>query len=128
MSLPIDEQITFIYTRDLTKTIPFYEDVLGLQLALDQGSCRIYHTVGRKAYIGICERESAPEKPQGIILTIVTQDVDGWYAQITGKGVACDGEPRMNESYGIYHFFCHDPNGYLIEIQRFASENWDISR
>jgi len=124
---PIDEQITFLYTRDLARSAAFYEDALGFQLAVDQGSCRIYHVVGRTAYFGICERQSAPEQPQGIIFTLVTQDVDGWYAHLTERGIICDGAPRFNDTYHIYHFFCHDPNGYLIEIQRFPDSPWDQS-
>ena len=126
--LPIDEQITFLYTRDLEQSAAFYEDVLGLPLALDQGSCRIYHVTGTKAYIGICERDTAPEKPEGIIFTIVTQDVDGWYERISSAGVACEYAPRLNETYNIYHFFVRDPNGYLLEFQRFATPNWDQSQ
>jgi len=38
---PIDQQITFLYTRDLATTARFYEQVLGLPLAVDQGDCRI---------------------------------------------------------------------------------------
>lgn len=125
--LPIDEQITFLYCQDITASATFYETVLGLELALDQGGCRIYHTVGRKAYIGICER-ATPRAKDGVIFTIVTQDVDGWYQRITEHGVVCEDEPRMNPTYGIYHFFVKDPNGYLIEFQRFVADPWDISK
>jgi catechol 2,3-dioxygenase-like lactoylglutathione lyase family enzyme len=38
----IDQQITFLYTRDLAATAQFYEGILGLKIALDQGDCRIY--------------------------------------------------------------------------------------
>ncbi|MEL6402854.1 MAG: VOC family protein [Chloroflexota bacterium] len=127
MTLPIDEQITFLYCEDLEATAPFYEDVLGFELAVDQGSCRIYHIVGRKAYFGLCER-ATPREKDGVIFTLVTQDVDGWYERITSKGITPEHEPRMNETYGIYHFFVKDPNGYLIEIQRFATEDWDESK
>ncbi len=61
----IDQQITFLYTRDLARTAQFYEEVLQLPLTLDQGGCRIYRING-EAYLGFCERESAPEKPQGV--------------------------------------------------------------
>jgi catechol 2,3-dioxygenase-like lactoylglutathione lyase family enzyme len=126
-TLPIDSQITFVYTRDLKTSAHFYEDVLGLSLAVDQGSCRIYHIAGRKAYFGICERDTAPEDPVGLIFTFVTQDVDGWYERITAHGWQCDGAPRMNTTYHIYHFFVKDPNGYLLEVQRFAEVDWDKS-
>ena len=128
MSNPtIDSQITFVYTRDLQRSIRFYEEVLGFALAVDQGSCRIYHLTGRKAYFGICQREDAPEDGTGLIITLVTHDVDGWYERIQSRGWTCEHPPRHNETYGIYHFFLRDPSGYLIEIQRFDQEDWDGS-
>jgi predicted enzyme related to lactoylglutathione lyase len=127
MSLPVDEQITFLYTTDIQTAIPFYEDALGLELALDQGGCRIYHVNGRTSYIGICQRE-VPREPNGVIFTFVTQDVDAWYERITSKGITCEHAPRTNHDYGIYHFFVKDPNGYLIEVQRFLNDDWDQSK
>jgi hypothetical protein len=32
--------------------------------------------------------------------------------------------PTYNERYQIYHLFARDPNGYLIEIQRFEDPRW----
>ncbi len=51
---PIAQQVTFLYTNDTARSFAFYEDVVGLQLVLDQGSARIYRT-GGDAYLGICE-------------------------------------------------------------------------
>lgn len=126
MNLPISEQITFLYTRDLQASAVFYENVLGLSLALDQGSCRIYHVNGHQAYIGVCERD-VPKTPDGVIFTFVTPDVDGWYAQITERGGTPEYAPRLNETYGIYHFFIKDPSGYLLEFQRFQQVDWDMT-
>jgi len=114
-----DQCITFLYTRDLARTAQFYEHVLGLPLARDQGDCRIYR-VSRDAYIGFCQRESAPQKPIGVILTLVTSQVDEWHCHLSGQGVAFDTPPVFNQKYNIYHCFLRDPNGYLIEIQSFA--------
>jgi len=55
----ISQQITFLDTRDLRRTADFYERVLGLRLARDQGTCRIYHVSG-SSYVGFCERADAP--------------------------------------------------------------------
>ncbi len=111
-------QITFLYTRDLEATARFYEDVLGLPLVRDQGDCRIYRT-GRDGYLGFCRREEAPEQPAGIILTLLTPDVDGWANRLRERGAAIERPPTANPHYRIYHCFLRDPNGYLIEIQRF---------
>lgn len=124
--LPISEQITFLYTRDIQRSARFYEEILGLELALDQGGCRIYRILKGSAYLGICERET-PRTPDGVIFTIVTPDVDAWYARISGSGIETDGTPRVTEAYGIYHFFFRDPNGYLLEVQRFLADPWDQS-
>lgn len=113
-----DQQITFLYTRDLAATARFYEDVLGLPLAVDQGDCRIYR-VSRDGLVGFCQRAAAPDEPVGIIITLVTDDVDGWYARLLASGVQFDKPPERNPKYAIYHCFLRDPNGYLLEIQRF---------
>mgnify|MGYP001587504147 CR=1 FL=1 len=117
--LPIEEQITFLYTRDLERTATFYEQILGLPLVRDQGDCRIYRvTVG--ASVGFCQRVTAPREPQGIIFTLITPDVDGWHAALQARGVTFEKPPELNPKYNIYHCFLRDPNGYLIEIQRFC--------
>jgi catechol 2,3-dioxygenase-like lactoylglutathione lyase family enzyme len=120
---PIDQQITFLYTRDLAETARFYEEVMGLALKLDQGGCRIYQ-VSQDGYLGFCQRDDAPEgssptAARHIILTLVAQDVDGWYDHLRENGVAFEKAPAVNPRYQIYHCFLRDPNGYLIEIQRF---------
>ena len=125
--LPIDAQITFVYTSDLARSARFYEAVLGLELAVDQESCRIYRVLHRQAYLGICQRDEAPEDASGLIITLVTSDVDGWYERIVARGWECEHPPRHNETYKIYHFFLRDPSGYLIEIQRFDRIDWDRS-
>lgn len=120
----IDQQITFLHTRDLAKTADFYENVLGLPLAADQGKCRIYR-VSRDGYVGFCEKESVPDRPESVIITLVTADVDGWRRILGGRGAVFETEPKENPAYGIYHCFLRDPNGYRIEIQRFLDKDWD---
>ena len=71
-----DAQVTFCYGKEFEAAVHFYEELLGLPLALDQGACRIYR-VRDGAFIGICRRDKPPAS-DGIILTLVTDDVDGW--------------------------------------------------
>jgi catechol 2,3-dioxygenase-like lactoylglutathione lyase family enzyme len=119
----IDQQITFLYTRDLVATARFYEEVMGLELKLDQGTCRIYQ-VSRDGYVGFCLRDDAPAGASDpgtrhVILTLVTDQVDDWYRYLGKQGVALEKPPAVNPRYNIYHCTLRDPNGYLIEIQRF---------
>jgi catechol-2,3-dioxygenase len=89
---PGTQQITFLDTRDLSRTSDFYERVLGLRLARDQGSCRIYHVSG-SAYLGFCQRPDAPAEPRGITLTFVTDRVDDLCAHLRCEGVEFVKEP-----------------------------------
>ena len=117
-----DAQVTFCYTRDLAATARFYQEVLGLSLVLDQGPCRIYR-VREGAFLGFCEREGAAV-PDGVILTLVTEDVDGRCQELASRGVEFEKPPAHNPRFRIYHCFFRDPNGYLLEIQRFEDPAW----
>jgi len=115
---PIAQLITFLDTPDLARTAAFYEGVLGLRLARDQGRCRIYHVAGT-AYVGFCERPGATAPPDGLTITLIADDIDGWCRHLKDRGVPIVKEPADNPPYRIYNCFARDPNGYLIEIQRF---------
>jgi catechol 2,3-dioxygenase-like lactoylglutathione lyase family enzyme len=119
----ISAHITFLYTPDLARTARFYEETVGLPLKLDQGSCRIYR-ISPDSYLGFCQRdrahdESRPQEGDRVIVTLISPDVDGWYDHLREQGVEFDKAPQFNAEYNIYHCFFRDPNGYLIEIQRF---------
>ncbi|GMV89081.1 MAG: hypothetical protein AMXMBFR81_20120 [Chthonomonas sp.] len=119
---PITEGITFLPTADLEATHRFYSGVLGLDLVLDQGSCRIYRVVGT-SYWGFCER-AAPTAPEQVVLTVCSDDVDARHRRFESSGLPTDGPPRTHAAFGIYHFYARDPNGYRIEVQRFLDPGW----
>lgn len=118
ISPKINQQITFLGTTNLANTAEFYERVLGLELVVDQGTCRIYRTAG-SAYLGFCQRETAPEGCDQVVLTLVTDEVDECAQYLLSQGIQLDHPPKINHKYNIYHFYLSDPNGYKIEIQKF---------
>jgi len=118
----IDSQIVFLATSNLPGTADFYEKTLGLALALDQGKCRIYRVAG-EGYIGFCEQRDPPSV-DGVIITIVTREVDEYCDLLRERGVVFEKEPVFNADFKIYHCFLRDPNGYLVEIQRFDDPRW----
>ena len=120
--MSFDAQVTFCYTPDLHATAEFYERLLALPLSLDQGVCRIYR-VAAGAHLGFCQRADAP-RPQGVILTLVSDAVDEWYTRLSAHGVVFEKPPAHNADYNIYHCLLRDPNGYLVEIQRFEDPAW----
>ncbi len=114
----ISQQITFLHAHDLDETRHFYTQVLGLQIARDQRICVIFQ-VNDQAYLGFCQHIEPIPAGRKVILTLVSDDVDGWYSALKESGYNLIDPPIANPRYQIYHFFIPDPNGYWIEIQRF---------
>ena len=111
--------ITWVYTQDLEGTCTFYAETLGLKQTRDEGVARIFQ-LSQSAFIGVCEDiDWRVVEPKGGMLTIVTDNVDDWYARLSNSGVSCNGAPKKIEKFGIYAFIAEDPNGYLIEFQQF---------
>ena len=111
-------QILFLPTDNLEKTQAFYADTLGLTLVRDQGLCRIYQSAPA-AYVGFCERGYTIPSEFRLVVTLLIDDVDGVYQALQGKGVNTESVPTFSEQFQVYQFFLRDPNGYLVEVQRF---------
>ena len=114
-----DGQIAWVYCEDLERTCAFYGEVLGLDLWRDAGAARIFRTA-QGAMIGVCQAfEGREMHPPGSMITLLSEDVDGWYARLKSRGAKLRGAPEEIAQFSIYSFFCEDPNGYVIEIQKF---------
>ena len=118
-----DALVTFIYVDDLDRSSTFYGTVLGLTLVLEQAHCRIYE-VAPGGYLGICESGDRPTTPDGVIITLVREDVDEYCAGLVAAGVDLEKAPAANARFAIYHAFLRDPDGYLVEVQRFDDDGW----
>ena len=120
----LDSQITFLYFKDLNEAVGFFEDILKLELVDDQGAARIYRLSGG-AFIGIVDESEGHCKSQesnAVLITIVTEDVKGWYDYLVSKGVKMETPVKRPESFPVECFFFKGPGGYDFEIQRFLKE------
>lgn len=116
--------ITFFYYRDLPRAMQFYEDVLGLPLAIDQGWCKIYR-ICPGAHVGLVDETKGMNKWQEkkpVQLCIRVPDVDAWYAYAQEAALDCLSDLFMNEQIGIRAFVFNDPEGYQVEIQTATRE------
>lgn len=111
-------QLMFLPTDDLEAVSDFYESLLGLPLVRDQGLCRIFRS-GPGAYLGFCNRGYAIPTDYRVVITLLIDDVDGAYHALKAQGVETENEPGLSERFNVYQFFVRDPNGYLVEVQRF---------
>jgi len=117
----VEGLITFLYYNDLEKAASFYEDVMGFELTVNQGWAKIYR-VTDGAHIGVVDEKwgyhrASPAKP--VMVTLVVSDVDAWYQYLRDKGVETLNEPHDIEELGLRAFLLEDPEGYVIEIQKF---------
>jgi predicted enzyme related to lactoylglutathione lyase len=119
---PIEQHqklITFLYYRDLPTAMRFYEDVLGLPLAIDQGWSKIYR-VTEGGYVGLVDETRGSHRANAIKpvqLCIRVADVDAWHRFVATQGVEELRDPRSNADLKIRAFVFNDPEGYQIEIQ-----------
>ena len=117
----IENQISWVYTKQLRETCQFYAEVLGLDVHRETATAVIYRSTPH-SFIGICQVfEDRMAEPSGSMITFVTEDVDGWFQRLVDAGAHVDGPPHVLERFGIYTFFVRDPNGYRIEFQKFLA-------
>jgi predicted enzyme related to lactoylglutathione lyase len=122
-------QITLLYFRNIRKAYQFYEDVLGLKPKIDQGYGRIYQ-VAEKAFLGVMdEKRGFLQSGQGksIMISLITEEVDQWYDTLQRKGVRLLSKPMTKEEIGIRSFLFEDPEGYILEIQKFLDHDRQLS-
>ena len=114
-----EKQITFLYYRDLPAAMQFYEHVLGLKLAIDQGWSKIYH-ITESGYVGLVDEtrgshRANPVKP--VQLCIRVANVDAWHTWVMSQNVEALRDPKSNRELKIRAFVFNDSEGYQIEIQ-----------
>jgi imidazolonepropionase-like amidohydrolase/catechol 2,3-dioxygenase-like lactoylglutathione lyase family enzyme len=122
--LPIDATVTFFYYEDLDAAARFYREVLGLRATTDMDWVKIYR-VSATSSVGLVQdgrgfHAVSDDKPA--MLSIVTDDVDGWYRELVDAGVPvlkplppADSE-RDPDRAPVRGFIAEDPGGYTIEF------------
>jgi nitroreductase len=107
--------ITFFKTKTLKEIVSFYSQALKMSVWLQQKDCTILQK--GNLLLGFCQRDSADTQGMITFFTESCEDVDNFYEYL--KDIAC-APPKMNDKYGIYHFFSRDSEGRDIEIQWFG--------
>jgi predicted enzyme related to lactoylglutathione lyase len=118
-------QITLLYFRNVEKAYHFYEKILGLRLKIDQGYGRIYEVSG-SAFIGVMdEKRGFLQSGDGksIMISLVTDAVEEWYETLKKRDVKLLSTPLTKEDIGIRSFLFEDPEGHILEIQKFLDQD-----
>jgi predicted enzyme related to lactoylglutathione lyase len=94
----------------------FYEDVIGLELAMDMGWIVTFHSrSNRTAQLSVMSSDAtAPVTPD---VSIEVEDVDAVHAKAVDHGYEIV-HPLTDEPWGVRRFFVRDPNGAVINVLR----------
>jgi lactoylglutathione lyase len=120
MSEDVRGVITWLYYRDLTRAMEFYERIMDFTLEVDQGWSKIYR-IRDGAYVGLVDGSHGYYKANNIkpvILCLNVEDADAWHGRLRRNGLRIEELPRESERLGIRVFMFKDPEGYTIEVQQ----------
>lgn len=119
----IEQAVTWLYTDDFDKLVPFYRDVLELELVLVQPRTRVFR-MAENAFIGVCCMEERPLGTKGMMVTFLCADVMAMYEHLKAKGVEFEHPPRPLGDGTLIATFFRDPQGYHLQIQQFTDPRW----
>jgi catechol 2,3-dioxygenase-like lactoylglutathione lyase family enzyme len=104
----------WLYSKDTSKSIQFYRDVLGFQVVETFPDGALLQ--GGGILLGI-HREEGDNKshPGGTLLVLHTNNIKGSFEELDRKGVRFLKPEILKAPYGQVADF-RDPDGYLLEI------------
>ena len=130
MTPSIDSQTVMFYYKNIDAAADFYGASLGLPVTLDLEWVKIFQ-VSETASVGVVtEGEGAyhTARPENaVMLSIVTSEVDAWYARLQASGdVTFLKEVYNNESVPIRAFLVEDPGGYTVEFYQWLNDEKEM--
>ena len=102
------------HSEDPAASRPFYEQVLGLELAMDMGWIVTFVAPDNpSAQISVMREDAtAPVRPD---VSVEVDDVEAAYA--AAQRLGCEiVHPLTEEPWGVRRFFVRDPNGRVLNI------------
>lgn len=120
----------FFYFEDLPAASEFYTGVLGLPVVADYGFAIILQ-VGTTSLLTLVDEASgmhSSDEPKTVAIALVTDQLDEWFAYISGLDVELKFGYDPQEGRPHHGFVAIDPEGYLLEFERFNEhpENVDF--
>jgi catechol 2,3-dioxygenase-like lactoylglutathione lyase family enzyme len=113
----------FYYYEDVEAAWAFYTEVLGFETVADYGFAKILR-LAEASFLTLVDAEQgmhAADEPKSVTLAVVTEQVEEWYAYLSGAGVPMRAELNNQEGRPHDGFVAIDPEGYLLEFERFNS-------
>ena len=103
-------------------------DVLGFETVADYGFAKILR-VAPTSYLTLVDEARgmhSADEPKSVTLALVTEQVEGWYDYLSSEGVPMRAELRVSEGSAHDGFVAVDPEGYLLEVERFNPHDENV--
>lgn len=114
----LDSQVTMFYYNDVDAAAHFYGDILGLEKSIDWDWVKFFKT-GPSSNVGLVQQGDGAwhdaKQDNAVMLSLVTRDVDAWYARISRRDDVTLLKP-IGSGGGIRSFLLEDPGGYSVEF------------
>lgn len=126
----IDSQTVMLYYETIDEAARFYGETLGLEKTLDSDWVKIFQvsetsSVGVVAEGGGAYHSARPDN--AVMLSIVTSEVDAWYARLkTAGNVTFLKEIYNSDGVPIRAFLIEDPGGYTVEFYQWLSDDKEM--
>jgi len=118
---PIVASNAFYYYEDVLGAESFYNEIFGLETVSDFGFAKILQ-VAPTSFLTLVDADSgmhSADEPKTVTLALVTDHVEDWYEHLTRAGVPMRSEMRVEDGRPHDGFVAIDPEGYLLEVERF---------
>lgn len=111
----------FLYYENLTEAVDFYSTTLGMEVVADYEMAFILR-VTSDSYLILVDASRgmhSADEPKTVALALLTGQLGEWYAYLKSKNVKMKFEYQPKEGSAHNGFVAVDPEGYLLEFERF---------
>lgn len=111
----------FLYYQNLEKANNFYTQILGMELVADYEMAKILRMTNDSYLILVDATKGmhSSEEPKTVALALLTDQLDEWYNYLKTQNVKIKGNYKPIKSGPHDGFIAIDPEGYLLEFERF---------
>jgi len=111
----------FLYYKDVDAAAKFYTETLGMEQIADYTMAKILR-VAADSYIILVDASQGmhtAEEPKTVAIALLTDQLDEWYDYLLDAGIKMKYEYKPKDSSAHDGFVFEDPEGYLLEFERF---------